>query len=198
MCSSHNVTNQLIQCADKVVIYGAGYYGLLELRDLRMLGVQVDCFYDSDKSLSGNVLCGGPVFGLDSLSSLDKSATIIISTTLYSVQVESMLKDFGFINIFLSTLILTDHTALLFYLQNSEMKHAIAEQNKEKIDFVRRNLADAQSSAVFSANMQLWLHGDFIEALRLRTPVGYYPEHIIKLGNDEVFVDCGAYTCDSI
>jgi len=180
-----------------VVIYGAGYYGLSELRNLKALGIQVDCFYDSDSRLSGKMLCGVPILGLDSLSSLDKSAAIIISSTLHSVQIENMLRGFGFINIFLSTLIFNDHTALLFYSQNSEEKHAIAEQSKEKIDFVYRNLADAQSRAVFNANIQLWLNGDFAEALRLRTLEGYYPEHIIKFGNDEVFVDCGAYTCDS-
>jgi len=180
-----------------VVIYGAGYYGLSELRNLKALGIQVDCFYDSDSRLSGKMLCGVPIFGLDSLSSLDKSAAIIISSTLHSVQIESMLRGFGFINILLSTPIRDNHAALLFYTQNSEEKHAIAEQNKEKIDFICNNLADAHSKAVFNANIQLWLNGDFTETLRLRTQEGYYPEQIIKLGNDEVFVDCGAYTCDS-
>lgn len=190
--------NQTIKGSDKIVIYGAGIGGLEALRELRSFGVEPACFYDSDENLSGESLCNISILGKESLDELSRSTQILITPHFHSFQIEAELIDMGFNNILIYSGVYSNHIALKFFNQNKEYKQLIAEKHKQKIDYVFSNLADDYSKNVFNAYMKLWLNGSYRESMDLCTSEGYYPNGIINLSNEEVFVDCGAYLGDSI
>ena len=68
--------------------------------------------------------------------------------------------------------------------------------NQDKINKITQNLADEKSKKVFKKAISCRCSGYF----RLKgTPEDqYFPQDIIHLSDEEVFVDCGAYTGDTI
>jgi len=190
--------NRLLRDTETIIVYGAGYNGLAAVRELRVQGVAVKYFCDSNEKLIGKVICGIPVLGLERLREISRNTAIIITPSFASVYIEKMLIEMGFTNLFVYGYALGNHIPLKFFSEKSEEKQRIAAQNKEKIDYVMSRLADEHSLDVFSANMKLWLYGEYEEAVGVRTNEGYYPSDIITLENDEVFVDCGAYNGDSV
>jgi FkbM family methyltransferase len=190
--------SQVLKNAKKIIIYGAGRYGLDALMETRALGVRIDCICDANRELSGISICGIPVFFTDYLEQFDKDTVIIITPLLASVQIEKFLSEMGFTNLFIHEPIFTSHVALKFYSGNHDEKRQIATRNKKKIDLVRSSLVDEHSKAVFNSFMKLWLYGECEDTAKLCTSDGYYPSGIIKLNSEEVFVDCGAYNGDSI
>ncbi|MDR0919210.1 MAG: FkbM family methyltransferase [Oscillospiraceae bacterium] len=179
---------------DNIVIYGVGFGGLCALRQLTELGISVKCFSDSNPKYYGTVICGIPV---KSIVEIPKTATILITPEYYSVEIENDLIKSGYKNIYIRDWVVKRHIAIKFYQTALSEKNFIAKQNADKIAFVREKLADEHSKLVFDANLDLWLRGDYKASSKTITPQTYFPKDIIKLTDNEVFVDCGAYTGDS-
>lgn len=69
-------------------------------------------------------------------------------------------------------------------------------QNQSKINLILEKLADEESKRVFTNQL---LFRQYAAPLPLGTPYNaYFPKDIIHLSRQEVFVDCGAFTGDSV
>jgi len=190
--------NHLLAEAGTIIVIGTDHYSLLAIRELNSWGIKVSCVCDISEAMSSKRLCGIPVVGLTQLMGMDKDAAIVINHPYVSVQIEEMLRSIGFRNILLHANAYDTHVGLRFYLEGNEKKQEIAKQNRDKIEYTLNRLADDHSKAVFNAAMELWLRGEYIDANKTVTRGGYFPRDLIELGNEEVFVDCGAYTGDSV
>jgi len=190
--------NPLLNNRGKVVIYGAGFHGIETLAKLKQYGLKPSFFVDGDKNLAGKSIGGIPVMSTEILSTISKDSVIIITPRHASIEIEITLRSLEFNNLIICDKIVNDHFLLKGYLSNLELKQEIYIQNKSEIDFVRNHLADAHSVKVFDAAIKLWCYGDYHNSLQIAKHETYYPFDIIHLNDDEVFVDCGAYTGDSI
>lgn len=190
--------NPSITGDDSIVIYGAGFYGIKTLITLRKYGVNPTFIVDRNSEYSGSSIGGIPIMGLEALSTISNDTMIIITPRYASAGIEKMLRSYGFNNLAIEGGIVSDHNVIFGYSKNCELKQQIFADSMHKVDFVKARLADAHSVKVFEAIAKLWCHGDYQDCLNLVNDEGYYPDDIIKLNDDEVFVDCGAYIGDSV
>ena len=70
------------------------------------------------------------------------------------------------------------------------------QKNQKKLDYLLAHLADDTSRAVFSELVDSRIHGR-LPACREHTPQ-YFPPQILGTRAQDVFVDCGAYTGDTL
>lgn len=75
---------------------------------------------------------------------------------------------------------------------------AFYDRNRAALELVRSRLADAQSVTVFDDLVRYKLTGDITPLCACETPVSEAYENILRLGDDEVFVDLGAYRGDTV
>ena len=190
--------NPHIMNSNSIVIYGAGQLGIDALKHLRAFGKEPIAFCDTNDKKTGTKISNIPIIGLRELCRIKKDATIVLTPLHYSFEVEKVLIQMGFENIFLHQDILSTFYNMRGYQSELEEKQFIANANKYKIEFVREKLEDDKSKSVFDSIMRLWLYGDFKEGVLAAKNESYYPAGVIELNNEEVFVDCGAYTGDSI
>lgn len=190
--------NPRINSEESIVIYGAGFYGIKTLITLRKYGVDPTFIVDRNSKYGGSSIGGIPIIGLEALSTISNETMIIITPKYASVEIEKMLRSYGFNNLAVEGAIVDEHIKLFGYSKNCELKQQIFADSMHKVDFVKIHLADAHSVKVFEAIAMLWCHGDYRDCLNLANDEGYYPDDIIKLNDDEVFVDCGAHIGDSV
>ncbi len=78
----------------------------------------------------------------------------------------------------------------------TEVSQQYFAQNEEKIQYILRHLADETSKTIYTEILQCRKHH---KLPRYRSPKDqYFPSSIIQLSDAEVFVDCGAFTGDTI
>lgn len=71
--------------------------------------------------------------------------------------------------------------------------------NKDRIDRIKEWLADERSRHIYDTVISARTTGDIRQLWRIKEPKPeYFPKDIIRLGRDEVFVDCGAFNGDTI
>lgn len=86
ICQTATVLNPAVN-KDRMVIFGAGKYGLEVYEQLSRKGVRegIQCFIDSDitKHSSGSSVAGLPVYGMDILSKLPEDTSVIEASVKY-------------------------------------------------------------------------------------------------------------------
>jgi FkbM family methyltransferase len=190
--------NPLLLDAESIVIYGAGYNGISALTFLRGAGIEPDCFCDANSELWDRELLGVPIKNMEHIQTMRKGSVIIISPTYTSVVIEAQLRALGFMNILFTACNAPTHFVLKGFAEGAAVRREIVEIEKHKIEMVRSALQDQKSKDVFQGCLELWQSGDYRATYGLGEDDEYFPQDIIRLGNNEVFVDCGAYTGDTI
>jgi FkbM family methyltransferase len=173
---------------DNVIIYGAGQNGIELLRlfggkykDIRILAI-------ADRGKTGD-LTGIPIIKPEELSHYDKSIAIIISPDKNSAKIYQALTEFGFTNI----LFYSDFAVCEMQSAAVWKKPDFSPGAEDKIAFVRQNLEDDLSLAVFNAKLNSLYNNENEELKKLVTLPQYFVSDIIRFGENEVFADCGAY-----
>lgn len=78
----------------------------------------------------------------------------------------------------------------------AEVSQQYFAQNEEKIQYILQQLADETSKKIYTEILECRKHH---KLPRYRSPKDqYFPSSIIQLSDEEVFVDCGAFTGDTI
>jgi FkbM family methyltransferase len=194
-----------------VIIYGAGIWGTNIVKILKgaqiykaggllfdfaapMSGVLIHCVADTDKTKHGTHLHGIPVVAPETLSNYDLNTPVIITPIHFFPAIVRSLKRMGFKNFFA-----VDAQAM-YYANKFEEKpldnHAAElEKNRSEIEAVRKLFKERKSLAVFDARLEWLLNGDIEPLMREFNPKieHYFPDDIIRLGEKEVFVDCGVF-----
>lgn len=197
---------ELIQSYKKVYIFGAGIYGINAATILKkMLPDKEYFFIDNDKRKQGkilehNICC----FGTEKLEECNGEDSVIVIASNYArneiystlksgrlnevdIDKVTILKDFGFL------FCKTDYEDRL---QNEIWKEYI--KHKEEILKVFDLLSDIESCYVFYKILinRIMLKDTFCE---IYTPNQYFiPEICERLGENEVFLDCGSYIGETL
>lgn len=178
-------------------IYGAGAYGKAFLKALKKENICVDFFIDEFSSASE---CHGiPIYRLDTIP---KEATIYISVLQSSARILAQLNNQNFDNVFsfqeslISLESAVQEMAKLNHLWLTEDKHKMI---NPKIEAVKKLLKDDNSRYVLEKIRQFRLT---LSPKDYPFPSGteYFPADVPILDNIKSlrFIDCGAYTGDTI
>lgn len=178
-----------------VVIYGTSAGAVKMYKRLKLNNVNIIAFTDSfaDENDS-NTFIGLPVISLRQLQEMAHDVSVVLGTKVikYMRQIIGMLNDMGIYDVYADNCF---YTAGDYSIE--DMKKII-DKNKMKIDFVYQALADEESRRVF-LNLLYYRITNDIRLLELsyekRHPQ-YFPnptDQIFTFGDDEVFVDAGAY-----
>ncbi len=185
----------------RVVIFGAGGLGRKIASVLRNLGYPPLAFCDNNPALWGTQVEGIPVLSVPNAVSSFSHALFVIAiwhpskteglrhhtSTLRSLGCKEVT---GFIPLF--------WRYPEYFLPN--MFWELPEKLSVQLSFINaaRDLLDKHGQEEFDRQLHFHLSGD---ATALHDPVPglqYFPEDIVQLSPDEVFVDCGAYNGDTV
>lgn len=175
-----------------LVLYGAGAVGLSLLHTLAHYGVTPECFCDREKH--GQVLEGIPIRSPGQLTACPNHQILIASLMHY----QNILAD-------LQALGIPQENILPNYFLN--LREGLAPDIQPHIEGYRRSaslFSDTVSRQVLMGRLEChFLQAPVAETCLLRThaqpmTLQYFDPDLITLRKDEVFVDCGAFTGDTV
>ncbi len=148
------------------------------LSQMRVKGV-----FDNASAKWGNKAAGYEVLPLEKLQDCDQNALMII-TSSYVQEIRSQLLEHGFRQIY-------------SYQELTHIGRMFSEDEVKKLESVKGYLADNKSKEVIDAIVQKRRKGecDFSDICEENQ---YFAENLVHVGENEVFVDGGAYIGDTI
>jgi len=177
-----------------VCIFGAGMTSqtLIPLWK-RNIDKKIDFLCDNDKTKWGKIFHGDIVcISPDELKKYKDEVAVIIATRFIK-EIYMQLKEEGFSNI--------------HYIGDYRLGSRSFLKNKKNIDIIKDNivqmldvLEDTASKDILVSLIKIWFDYDVtgLEYSSIYSGDEYYPDDIIKLRENESFVDAGAYTGDSV
>lgn len=185
-----------------VVLFGAGGVGRRSLVGLRGLGIEPLAFADNNPALWGQKVNGVPVMSVpDAAAKYGTSALFVISIwrgeDCRMADQRKQLADLGVTNAITFGPLFWKAADRLLPHYALDFPHKLFDRQAEVLAGCDL-WADARSRAEYLAQIRWRVALDFEG---LPDPVGgdiYFPEDVIRLTADEVFVDCGAYDGDTI
>jgi FkbM family methyltransferase len=183
---------QLTKSHRYVVFYGCGaILGSIVETWNELVGRKIDFCCDSDPKKWGSKFAGIPCISPQELEKI-KDDTVVFVTVGDFEAVLKNLKDLNFPSV---------HLIYKYDLVSSDY---LSRQNLDDIAFklqsVREMLTDKRSIEVFDAILNRLLDADSPHGLMANVFEGdqYFPADLIDLKPDEVFVEAGAYTGDTL
>lgn len=185
---------ELKKSGKPVVLYGAGDCGLRYRHVMATAGISVLAFVDDAAGKQGKIISGLPVWNMQRAQKEAQARDFIILISSYGPsKLYPNLERAGL-----------EHRWRWseFYLWEDGMDYVkYFEEHKQELETVYDSLADERSREVFRNLLQYKISRDIrlIEAIN-DFPIEnqYFASDIIRYQDDEVFVDLGAYTGDTI
>lgn len=179
---------------DRIVLYGAGYGGLMFLELLRRQSLEPECFLDSSPQKQGRIIMGVPVWAPGQI--MVQNATVIVCLLEMDKvfqQVRTHLAELGC-------------QAVYHMYELREIRTLFREQpliiapnrdllweNRELLYQVAQMLEDELSKQTLTSILRfLWSDlSERIPALSIEDQ--YFASDVYSLGENEIFADCGAH-----
>jgi methyltransferase, FkbM family len=171
---------------NKLVLFGASNYGTEMLRILEKKRIRVDYFCDNDESKHGSYFNGIKVISLDELIKIDINVNILI-TSIYYKEIYDQIKLNGFNNIYCFSIKL-----------NNKNDGEFVEDNCKDIKKCYEILSDEKSKLVFNNLLEFRKSSSLLYLKDIIDKNQYFEPEIIEMSNEEIFIDGGAYTGDTI
>lgn len=206
-----------------VVLYGAGSAGKELCPVLMRHGVFPACFCDSNPSRVGELYCGLPIISLLELQRDHKESLIVVTTAAYRDQVKQQLVEVGFDAKKVRTV--SNLEAMYYYTHVAQWAWPEEDLAAHADDLLKvyHLLSDQKSRDIFISRIALFAGGADFRAYQYfisnLSEVGQtqdikflkeccatncdseaylqFNNDLIKLENNEVFLDAGAFTGDS-
>lgn len=184
-----NLKKRLKEKGKKICIFPMGVGGKGMLTKLNSVGIDIDFFCDNDSKLWGSIYCGKKCISKDDLVEQARDVIVIIASTVYFREIKESLANDGIVDV----------ERVYFEKIYAEEYVERTIDIEEKIAEVKDICEDEASKEVFNYITDAW----FCESLsdnyyeRIQEKDQYFDKGIIKLTEDEVFVDVGAYTGDT-
>jgi FkbM family methyltransferase len=188
---------------DRLVLFGAGGLGRKTLAGLRQVGIEPLAFADNSASLWGCQVEGVPVFSPQAAAQQfgDHAAFVV---TIWRAggghrleHTRQQLLNLGCSKVVSFAPLFWKYSHIFLPYYAIGLPHTLLPQ-AEQIARASALWADEASRREYLAQVRWRLQLDFEG---LPSPVAhaqYFPNDLFRLSEDEVFVDCGAYTGDSL
>ncbi len=175
-----------------ICIFGAGNIGKGTVDAFEKQGIEVDFFCDNDASKVGNKYKGIECISLEELKE-KKDETLVIIATRYYKEIYKQLKCSNFKNldrIFTNKFFVDD-----YFFSNPDI-----DSIKEKMWNLLDILDDEESKRIASRIIEEWFTYEykFGQLDDIYSINQYFCQDLIKLSEEEVFIDGGAYIGDTI
>jgi FkbM family methyltransferase len=192
-----DVHRRLSSVTDGIMLYGAGHYGGIAASALRKCGIVPTAFIDSNPRKRGQTIADIPVIDLNYFLEHHADSALVVVTVYNCVDVLKSLAKRGIVAITYAQLALTLGEPLLPYCG---IQHPAIIWNHETDVRRAMNLwADVPSRSEFLAQLN-WSVTLDPHALSRPRPAQetYFDSELVVFGNNEIFVDCGAFDGDSV
>jgi FkbM family methyltransferase len=184
-----------------IVLHGAGNLGRKIARELHQLGRSPVAFSDSNRALWGSVAEGVPVYSPDAaVERFGATCAFVVATwSPHAPYLASrrQLTALGADRVLPGTALFWAHPEhfLPFYLFAPPT--TVLEHGEHILDAYEL-MADEESRRHFASQIEWRLTLDYEALTPPAAGLQYFPPDLVKLTDDEVFVDCGAFDGDSI
>jgi FkbM family methyltransferase len=192
---------QLANSDGTVILFGAGRLGRLCARALRRGGVPLRAFCDGNVALHGTSVEGADVLALDEAALRFGSSALFVVAIWTGTARESMLERIAYLRA-RGCRTVVPYPALVWAHGREETPFHSFDlpsrilAHRAELREVGRLLADDVSLHTYAIEMARRLLGEFAETPP--APNQYFPRDLIAPAEDEVFVDGGAYTGDTL
>lgn len=179
-----------------VVLYGSGCWARQQYLMLKELGVEIKAIgVDAKYYKPSNLFFDKEIDSIDNLSQKFPEASLWVGFNLDQRSYHSIKKDlskrYRFKKIYACDCAKYDNFANQNYRYNDVKKNVVG------FDWVYNKLADEKSKDTLISYLSQRISGDYKCAENIFDPDHYFSKGIVKLDH-EVFVDCGAFTGDTI
>lgn len=186
-----------------LVLFGAGNLGKKLLRGLRSIGINPLAFADNNSNLWGRFIDGTLVLSpADAAARYGKSAAFI-NTIWRGEGTDTMaercqpLVDLGCEKVTNFGVVFWKYPEVFLPHYSFDMPHKVLSQRVD-VRSAFELLEDDASRAEFVAQIRWRLHLDFDGLPRPVKHEIYFPNDLVAITNQEVFVDCGAFDGDTM
>jgi FkbM family methyltransferase len=182
-----------------IVLFGSGALGRTVLHGLREEGLNVVAFSDNDPSRWQQVIDDIPVHPPQAL---DRDAVYVI--TIWNAgrrrnqsAVRRQLQDAGVRNVlsFADVYRCFPDRFLPYFAVD---RHENVLQSLDAIQRAYEQLTDDESRRIFSDQIEWRITADYDALPSPGNDAQYFPRDLVRLRDDETFVDCGAYDGDTL
>ena len=179
-----------------VILYGSGCWAKQQYLMLKELGVEVKAVgVDAKYYKPGAFFFDKEIYSIENLSQKFPDASLWVGFNLdqksfLSIKTE-LSKKYQFKEIYACDCAKYDNFA------NQNYNYDEVKKNAASFEWVYNKLADRKSKETLISYLNQRVSGDYKYAEDVFDPDHYFSKDIIKL-NHEVFVDCGAFTGDTI
>lgn len=189
--------------AKELVLFGAGNLGRRTLAGLRRIGLEPRCFLDSNEMRWGKYLNEIPILSPAEGARVYGAEATFIVTVWGALGTDRMssriarLRQLGCQNV-VSFLSLYWKFPDLFLPHYTVDLPSLVHLQADRVRAGFHLMANDQSRSEYVAQLRFRLLGDFC-CLPEPTPGAiYFQEDLYKLGDEEIFVDCGAFDGDTL
>lgn len=184
------------------VIYSAGVVGQSVCASLyKKLGVKVKYVVDRNEKLWGQKLGEARIISPSEARKKFVNEPIFVASVIYETEIVKLLKKSGFTKIYPMSYLNYLNPELFDYRDyNAKYFALFARGAKNKINIIYDLLADKKSKSIFNSIISFRLkhyYGVKMDTITSNQDQ-YFEKNIVKLSNDEIFVDGGAYDGDTI
>nr|WP_318381234.1 FkbM family methyltransferase [uncultured Enterobacter sp.] len=175
-----------------LVLCGAGYLGQKTWEFLTSQGVKVDYVAVNEQYFTpGATFYGYDIVNLDRMTETDPTYNYILAIQYVSEELEAMLRKNA------ASILIFDHS---FIGVNTDTLYSLefCRENEPLLTEFYNSLADEKSKETLVAFINQRICARRAEYGKFFDPNHYLAEDLVKLQDEEVYVDCGAYDGDSV
>lgn len=185
-----------------VIIYGASIVGRAILSILLKQNIPVVAFVDKNKELRQKKIEGVPVISPYELRKKFFDKPIIIASVIYEKEIYEELLHEGYTHLYpLSYLNFLNPVVFNFRNYHERWESIFQDKNIKKIKKVYSLLAEEISRNIYYQIINFRLKHYFrvkMDDICIGSSPQYFENDIIHMSNDEIFLDGGAYTGDTL
>ncbi len=185
--NKRNVYSDIAAHRLPVVVYGAKSYAEYITKCLKSMGIEVYGYAVDQKFFTHDRFLGKPVFVFEEIKKESDQYVFVLGTISRKKYIQRFLEDASIIKYYLDMEV---HEAITYdYIQ----------EYYDAFDETYQWLEDDLSRQTFCAFLNLKISGDIFYNLEVVQPNQYqYFEKVMAPYKSGVFVDCGAYTGDTV
>lgn len=177
-----------------IIIYGLGMGALQRFIEFTRNqdggpGIRVIGFTDTMAQSTDRLFCGRKIYSLAEVKEMGQDIEILIAT-YNAVYISQIIKEMKKRNI---------ECGVYYLLEPCETGHwnqGLLNQYRDVIDGVRESFADERSKEIYDNLLEYRKNEDFKLITKSLGDIQYFPS-FLTLREDEVFIDCGAYSGDT-